>query len=310
MNSQYRDYQKSGVILASALDYAATITRPGIKLITIAEKIENFIRNKAARPAFPVNISINEIAAHYSPIIEDASIVPEKSIVKIDAGVSVNGYLTDAARTFVFDEKWEHMSQVAKKALDAALKYVKPNMSVYKIGALIEEIIRKAGFKPVVNLSGHSMFQYSLHGGLAIPNYKVPKNARIDSYYLNPGTAYAIEPFVTTGIGRVNDDKLEAIYRQFRSFKPKAIPTGIKEIYNFISEHFSELPFSWRWVYNEGFSLKEIEIAKKQLLNENIIHGYPVLVEAKKAPVTQFEDTIYIKEDSVEILTRKEKKDD
>lgn len=305
MNASKQNYKKSGQILAKALKYAESLTKPGEKLITIAEKIEDFIRMQSAQPAFPVNISINEIAAHYSPTIEDKSTIPDKSIVKIDAGVSVNGYLTDAARTFVFDEKWENMKQVAQQAFEEAVRDIRPNSSVYKVGIIVEQVIKKSGFKPIVNLSGHSLYQYSLHGGLSIPNYKVPKNARNESHVFEPGIAYAIEPFVTTGLGKVTDENYETIYRQYRSFKEDSIPEGVKKIYNYIKDHFHMLPFSWRWLYNAGFPLKEIEIAKKQLLNEQIIHGYPVLVEVKKAPVTQYEETIFVDTDEILIITRK-----
>ncbi|MHA1816757.1 MAG: M24 family metallopeptidase, partial [Candidatus Heimdallarchaeaceae archaeon] len=106
---QILQYKKSGQILAQSLEYAISITKPGVKLLDIAEKVENLIRRNSAQPAFPVNISINEIAAHYSPVIYDDLTIPENSIVKIDAGVQANGYITDAARTIVFDEKWEQM---------------------------------------------------------------------------------------------------------------------------------------------------------------------------------------------------------
>ncbi len=305
MDTSKQNYIKSGQILAEALDYSETLTKPGEKLITIAEKIEDFIRKQSAQPAFPVNISINEIAAHYSPIIDDKSTIPDKSIVKIDAGVSVDGYLSDAARTFVFDEKWEQMKQVAQQAFEEAVDNIQPNSSVYRVGTIVEQIIKKAGFKPIINLSGHSLYQYSLHGGLSIPNYKVPKNARNDAHIFEIGNAYAIEPFATTGVGKVRDENYETIYRQYRSFKEDSIPEGVKKIYEFIKDQFHMLPFSWRWVYNAGFPLKEVEIAQKQLLNEQIIHGYPILVEAKNAPVTQFEETIFVDKKEILILTKK-----
>ena len=309
MNSSKQNYEKSGQILAKALCYAESLTKPGEKLLTIAENIEDFIRKHSAQPAFPVNISINEIAAHYSPTIEDKSTIPEKSIVKIDAGVSVDGYLTDAARTFIFDDKWKHMKQVAQLAFEEAVSDIQPNSSVYRVGTIVEQVVRKSGFKPIVNLSGHSLYQYSLHGGLSIPNYKVPKNARNELHIFEIGNAYAIEPFVTTGLGKVRDENYATIYRQYRSFKENSIPEGVKGIYNHINEYFHKLPFSWRWIYNAGFPMKEIEIARKQLINEQIIHGYPVLVEAKGAPVTQFEETIFVDKNEILIITRKREKE-
>ncbi|NPD87549.1 MAG: type II methionyl aminopeptidase [Asgard group archaeon] len=303
MKSDFKKYKKSGSILADALKYAKEITKPGIKLIDIAEKMENFIRNQSAQPAFPVNISINEIAAHYSPVVNDDSTIPEGSIVKIDAGVSVDGFLTDAARTFIFDEKWTKMKLLAENALENALKEIRPNGSVFKVGEIIEKTIKKEGYKPIVNLSGHLMTQYSLHGGVSIPNYKISREARDDSHRFIPGNAYAIEPFVTTGSGKVFDDKNTTIYRHYRDFKKNEIPEDIEEIYLYIKQNFFNLPFSWRWLFNSGFSVKQIDKAKEILLSKHIVHGYPVLIESKFAPVTQAEETIYVNKDEIIILT-------
>jgi methionyl aminopeptidase len=303
MKSDFPHYQRSGAILADALKYAEEITQPGVKLLDIAEMIEDFIRKKSAQPAFPVNISINEVAAHYSPITNDESVVPKGSIVKIDAGVSVNGYLTDAARTFIFDEKWTEMKLLAETALDEALKTIKPHDSVFIVGEIVEKLVKKEGYKPIVNLSGHLMTKFSLHGGVSIPNYKISKEARDDSHRFIPGNVYAIEPFITTGSGRVFDDKNITIYRHYRDFRKGEIPKEIEEIYLHIRNNFCNLPFSWRWIYNKGFSLKQIEKAKEVLQRKHVIHGYPVLIESKFAPVTQAEETIFVNEDKIVIIT-------
>jgi len=308
MKEKITSYRRSGEILSKTLDYAESITEPGKKLLDIAEETENFIRKHSAQPAFPLNISINEIAAHYSPVIEDKSLIPEKSIVKLDIGVSVNGYLTDAARTVIFDKKWKKMKDAAKDAFDHAVINIKPNNTVYNVGENVENTLKNRGFKPIVNLSGHLMLRYSLHGGVSIPNYKVPKRARMDDHKFISGNVYAIEPFVTTGMGKVYDDEEETIFRQFRNFKEGSIPKDVENIYNYIKDNFHKLPFSWRWVYNAGYSKKEISDAKRILIRNQIVHGYPVLIEMKNAPVTQYEDTIFIGKNKIYILTRTKNK--
>ncbi|MHA1219154.1 MAG: type II methionyl aminopeptidase [Candidatus Heimdallarchaeaceae archaeon] len=304
MNESFEKYKKSGHILAKALEYAKGLAKPGIKLLDIAEKTEDYIRGQSAVPAFPVNISINDIAAHYSPRIEDDSIIPEASIVKIDAGVSVDGYLTDAARTLVFDEKWLPMKNLARKALNSALDVIKANESVFRIGEIIQKTIEEEGFKPIVNLSGHSLSYYSLHDGISIPNYSVSKEARDSTHVFKMGKAYAIEPFVTSGIGRVVDTDQETIFRHYRKIDASSLSGQFREIYRFIDDNFNGLPFSWRWVYNAGFSKEKTHKIRNFLLKRNIVHGYPVLIEATNAPVTQEEETVYVDEDRVHILTK------
>ena len=155
MTDKLQCYTKAGKILADALNYAITITEPGKKLIDIAEEVENRIKSNSAEPAFPFNISINEIAAHYSPILNDNQKIPENSIVKIDMGVSVEGYIADAARTVIFDKKYEKLKESTEKALHKVLSEIKPGSSIYKVGEIAEKSIKNDSFKVIVNLSGH-----------------------------------------------------------------------------------------------------------------------------------------------------------
>jgi len=304
MNSQYQDYKKAGLILSKALDLAISLTTPGEKLIDIAEKVEDFIRKNSAQPAFPLNISCNEIAAHYSPIVNDQSIIPDKAIVKIDGGVTINGYIADAARTIVFDDEWIKLKESSDHALTTVLKEIKPNSSIYRVGETVEREIRRAGFLPIINLSGHSLSRYSLHGGISIPNYSIPKKLRHDEDVFKPGHVYAIEPFATPGVGKVFDGEKMTIFRQFRSLNSSSLPNKIQKIYNLIEREYNNLPFSWRWVFNSDFTLEEVERAKKILSKKKIIHGYPILIEASHKPVTQKEETILIGTNKIHILTK------
>ena len=297
-------YKKSGQILAQSLKYALTIIKPGVKLVEIAEKVENLIRKNSAQPAFPVNISINEIAAHYSPVINDDLVVPDDSIVKIDAGVHVNGYITDAARTIIFNEKWKKMQLIAREALDKALAIIKPGTTVYEIGEIVEKTIKQEGYRPIVNLSGHSLAQYSLHDGLSIPNYKIPKRMREKSQIFREGKAYAVEPFVTSGKGKVKNGDDITIFRQYREVEIHSLPKNVKDGYSHINKHFHKMPFSPRWLYNAGFSLNKVEEIMYDLLDRNIVFGYPVLIECTEAPVTQAEETILVGKDKAYILTK------
>ncbi len=62
---------KAGRIAAEVREWSKQLIKPGAKLLDIANAIENKIREKGAFPAFPVNLSLNEIAAHYTPILDD-----------------------------------------------------------------------------------------------------------------------------------------------------------------------------------------------------------------------------------------------
>lgn len=86
---------KAGKIASETREYARTIIKKGYLLLEIAEKIESKIIELGAKPAFPVNLSINEIAAHYTPSYDDEKTA--QGLIKIDLGVHIDGWIADTA---------------------------------------------------------------------------------------------------------------------------------------------------------------------------------------------------------------------
>ena len=86
---------KAGKIASQVRENARQFIKKGMPLLEIAEKIENEIVKLGGKPAFPTNLSINEIAAHYTPSYDDKTIAT--GLLKIDLGVHINGYIADTA---------------------------------------------------------------------------------------------------------------------------------------------------------------------------------------------------------------------
>ncbi|MEM3402496.1 MAG: type II methionyl aminopeptidase, partial [Candidatus Hadarchaeales archaeon] len=166
---ELQNYRRAGKILAEIREEVRKVVKPGVKLLEIAELAENLIVEKGAKPAFPCNVSVNEIAAHYSPPADDARVIEENDMVKVDLGAHVDGYIADTAFTVAFGEKQE-MVQAVEKALEAAISVVKPGVDVGEIGKAVEEVAAASGFKPIKNLTGHSLARWDLHAGITIPN--------------------------------------------------------------------------------------------------------------------------------------------
>ena len=91
--------------------------REGMPIIDICEKVESLTREKGGKPAFPCNVSVNEVAAHYTSPPEDKRTIPERSIVKVDIGVHVDGYIADTATSVCFDPEYDDMVITAEEAL-------------------------------------------------------------------------------------------------------------------------------------------------------------------------------------------------
>jgi methionyl aminopeptidase len=287
----------SGKILRETREELKNFVRESMPIIEVCEKAEELIRRKGGKPAFPCNVSINEVAAHYTSPPNDTLRIPEKSLVKVDVGAHVDGYVTDTAVTVCFNPEYREMVDAAEQALKRAVEAIRPEMSTSRLGALIEQTIKARGFKPISNLTGHSVGRYLVHAGTSIPNV-----AHLSFTKLKVGEAYAIEPFVTlpNAVGKVEDSPEATI---FRFVKQKPLKNAYaKKLLKYIEENFKTLPFAERWL--QGVVPKEhYKEAFRELLASKAIMSYPVFIEVSRKPVAQAEHTVLIVEDGCLVLT-------
>ena len=278
-----------GEIASQVKKFAKSIIKPNMLLLEIAEKIENKIIELGAKPAFPVNLSINELAAHYTPSYNDET--KAEGLLKVDLGVQIDGFIADTAFSIDLENNKENkkLIEASNSALKKALQKIKKGISLGEIGKIIQETIEAEGFSPIINLSGHEMKEYELHAGLTIPNID---NKMPDKIIKG---LYAIEPFATHGSGRVVEGKSSGIYllqddRNVRN--PEA-----RKILNFIIEEYKTLPFCSRWIVKK-FGIKSL-FALRQLEENGNLHQYSHLVEVSKAKVSQAEDTVLIDDEII-----------
>lgn len=287
----------SGKILRETREQIKTFVHEGMPIYDICEKAEGLIREKGAKPAFPCNVSVNEIAAHYTSPPGDKTVIPENSVVKVDIGAHVDGYLTDTAITVCFDPQSSELVKTAERALKAATENIRAGMSTSKLGSIIETTIKSVGFKPISNLTGHQIGRYIVHTGTSVPN--VPQ---LFSSKIKQGGIYAIEPFVTEpqAAGRVENADEVTIFRFVKS--RSTVNPHAKKLLKHIEENFRTLPFAERWLQNivPKESYKE---AFHELLRSKALMQYPVFVEASGKTVAQAEHTVLIVKDGCEVLT-------
>jgi methionyl aminopeptidase len=293
-------YLKAGDIAWRVKQFLYSYVKPGMKLLELANTTENMIRELGGEPAFPINISINSIAAHKTPLLDEVdSAITEDDVVKIDIGVHVDGYIADTAITLCYNDKLNNLVEASKEALEKSLKVINEGVRFSAVGKVIEETAKKYGFKPIRNLGGHSLDRYVIHAGDVIPNYgdvmQLGKFRR--------GMAYAIEPFISTGNGYVVEGSEVSIYALSKT-KFKGLTTQEVHVVNYILSRFKTLPFCERWFSELGFSLNDLRTILYSLKLKNMLREYPVLIESlPKAYISQFEETVLITSKEVIITT-------
>lgn len=292
-------YKKAGIIAQETVAYARALITPGMLLSEIAEKIEAKILLLGGKPAFPVNLSMNEIAAHATPIFNDTE--KAHGLLKVDIGVHCEGFVADTAFSLDLDNSDENKSLIAaaeeavNKATDLVIK--QKATKVRDIGKMIATTIESRGYQPIRNLSGHSIERYELHAGITVPNYDNAQEKALDT------GVYAIEPFATlsVGSGMVRDGKPSSIYALTQQGTVR--DSFAREVLKFILETYNSLPFCARWLHKKFGSRALLALAR--LEQAGLLHHYPQLIEQGGHRVAQAEHTILITDKEAIVTTRK-----
>ena len=287
-----RKYRKAGRIAKKAREFGIELVDDGVSMLEVADRVEQKILEMGGRPAFPVNISVNHVAAHFSPKHDDRLVLKKGDVVKIDVGVHVDGFIADTADTKEIGmDKYHDLIESSRSALWRAIEEIRPGRRIGEIGKIVSETIKSKGFRPVRNLSGHSMDRYILHAGLSIPNVSTREKMG-----LREGMVLAIEPFATLGSGYVRSKGGSNIYRYLSP--PSSRELRLRILSERIKRRFKTLPFAERWFVREFPNLFD---GLERLVFLKSVYHYPRLVDTDI--VSQHEHTIIVTSDGCEVIT-------
>lgn len=287
------DWILAGRIAAQARDFGASLIKPGVRLLDICEKVDAKIRELGAEPAFPTQISCDEIAAHFCPLADDTALF-DRQVASLDVGVHVNGAIGDTAVTIDLSGQHAALVKASRDALEAALKLVRPGVTLGELGKAIQDTIVAAGFVPIKNLSGHGLDRYDIHTDPTIPNIDTG-----DGTPLEEGMIIAIEPFASTGSGVVQESGEATIFSvvQNKGVRSPYAKDVLRE-----AEQYATLPWTARWV-SAKIGMGRTKFGLRELERSGIVVGYPPLVDSRKGITSQAEHSVLVAEKPV-VLTR------
>lgn len=321
------EYEKAGKIAAKVRKEAAKKATAGMKVSDLVNWVESEIKSTGAGLSFPCNVSINQIAAHYTSPPTDDTLFCNGDIVKIDLGAEVDGYISDTAVTVIIEgdnkepvdedgnplkmpgrlddgnpvvtedeiEERRRIIDASSSALENAISIIKDGVTLNEIGAEVEKTMHDKGYTPIVNLTGHSLEKNNLHAGLSIPNF--PDGS---DHQLKEGDHIAVEPFATNGVGLVSDIPQHYIYSYLRN-RPLRQPDA-KRLLKYISTDFSHFPFAKRH-FLDKYDEHKLNRAMQPLIRSRAIYPYNALKEKTEAMVAQTEHTIIVEKDGCKVTT-------
>jgi methionyl aminopeptidase len=287
--------RQAGRIAASARAAGAALIVAGARPADVCVAVEADIARLGGAPAFPAQIALNEVAAHFCPADDDPTVFRDGDVAKLDLGVHVDGWVVDTAVSVSVGGQPEglRLIEAAETALAAALGVARPGVLVVQVSHAIEAAILSMGLKPVTNLCGHGVARWTIHCPPAVPNRpEGDATTRLD-----PGATVAIEVFATDGDGQVEERGPARIHR----LDPQTPTDSIDpELLSALKE-FHGLPFCARQI--KGLPKSQVEATLAALATSGRIRSYRPLVDPQATAIAQAEHTLYVHEDRIEVLT-------
>lgn len=286
MNERYKqNFLHAGKLAGEVRSYGKSLIVKGASYNQVIRKVYQKIADLGAIPAFPPQIALNHVAAHFLPQ-PDEDISFTDQLIKLDVGICFQGAIGDCAVTIDLSGKYQSLIEAAEKALLAAEQSLHVGQPVREIGKIIAQTIASFGFSPVRNLAGHGLGEYKIHMAPSIPNYEDKSTAVV-----KPGMTFAIEPFATDGKGLIFDSGEPTIFSLIRA---RSVPLTVNRQLLTKIKDFKGLPFAIHDLIDQNFSLEEVKRNLVELLQAQIIEGYAPLVEQTHGMVAQAENSVLV----------------
>ncbi len=200
--------RRAGKIVAGLLELMEKEVRPGITTGMLDEIAERYIRSHGAEPAFkgyhgfPASIcaSVNEEVVHGIP---GDRLLQDGDIVGIDVGAKIDGFFSDAARTFPVgkvDAESLKLIEVTRDAMNQGIAKAVEGNRLSDISHAVQQHAEKHGFGVVRKYTGHGIGR-NLHEEPQVPNFGRPNQGP----KLVEGMALAIEPMLNAGTHEVDE---------------------------------------------------------------------------------------------------------
>ncbi len=198
-----------GRICAETLRRMMDAARTGMTTRELDEIGAAFLESEGARSApqamykFPgaTCISVSPVIAHGIP---DEHVLREGELIHIDVSAELDGYFADTGASLIVskrDRNLERLLEATKAALTKALRVARAGNPLNGISRTVQNEAKKRGYNVICDLTGHGIGRKLHEDPREILNYYNPNDCRV----LNEGLVLAIEPFLTTGMGRVTE---------------------------------------------------------------------------------------------------------
>lgn len=201
--------QNIGRLIGETLNEVSQFASVGVTTHDLDRFVSNKLRPLGVRstpghtygfPGFAC-ICVNDQAVHSVP---GPRVLQDGDLVTIDLEADLDGYVADAARSFVVGMARrldQRLHESAKKACYAAIHHARVGTQTRDLGRVVEQNVRRDGFRVIRSLYGHGVGR-AAHESPSVPNFDDPRCRT----RLHEGLVITIEPIICCGSGYVVDD--------------------------------------------------------------------------------------------------------
>jgi curved DNA binding protein len=257
--------------------------------------------------AFPTCVSVNNCAGHFSPIPGEKSVIIKVGdVVKIDLGVHIDGYISQAAHTIVVGRNPDEGPLTGKVAdaicaayfaAECAIRLLRPGQTNTAITKAIRKVADIFHVNPVEGVLSHEVKRNLIDGNnVIIQRPEVDQN--VEEFSFEQNQVFVIDISMSTGEGKTREiDSRTTIFKRAvdRNYQLKL--TAARQILGEISQKAPILPFNLRMLDEKKRKMGIVEIVKHDLVD-----SYPVLFEKEGETVVQFKFTALLLQNSTERL--------
>lgn len=304
----YEKYRACGEIVNRVLAKLVQEAVPGAKIIDLCvlgdKSIEEgtasvYTKAKFERGvAFPTCVSVNNVVGHFSPLTGDTTTLQEGDLVKIDLGAHIDGYISQAAHSFVCSANKEYCATgrqadaicAAYFASQAALRLFKAGKTNHEITSTIQKVADEFKVQPLEGVLSHQLKRYVVDGNNVVIS-KETLDQKAEEVTFEDWDAFTFDIVMSTGEGKARETEARTtVFKRAVDQRYTLKLKASRAVFTEINTRFPTMPFTLRALKDE----KTARLGITECLKHDLVEPYPVLYEKPGEFVAQFKFTAII----------------
>nr|WCZ58446.1 ErbB3-binding protein [Paratrimastix eleionoma] len=252
--------------------------------------------------AFPTTVCVNNCCAHFSPSVPDETEIHAGDVVQISMGCHIDGFIATGAHTVIVagearDRKADCVI-AASKALECAVRMMRPGTHNYDITAAINKIAAAYHCQLVEGVVSHEMKRFIIDGNKCIMN-RPSLDAHVEPVDIEANEVYSLDIVMSTGEGKTREViEKPTIFKRAVDQNYMLKMKSSRLVFSEINAKFPSMPFALRQL-----ETKSARMGLTEMISHNLLVPYPVLFEKDGETVARFNATVLVMPSTIHRIT-------